>query len=342
MMGTGVSPETRKEKVEELLVGQLSLIVKETAFSINFIEVFTLHIPSCIGGFSRPESRIEKIACMSESISIPVSILLGLIQGLTEFLPISSTAHIRIIPAFLYMPDPGAAYTAVIQLGSLVALLYYFRRDLTAFALAGLRAVDSYRKGEPLSHEALMPVYLIIGTIPVSVSGLLLKDFIKGPFRSLYVIAGSLILFAIFLLIADRAGKKDRQIKDMNWKDAVWIGIGQAFALIPGASRSGTTLTAGLMLGFDRASAMRYSFLLSIPAIALSGFYELIRDFAELKQQGLASLFTGTVVSVVSSYVVVAGLLRFLKTHTAMIFVVYRVALGLFILGLLYLQVLEP
>ncbi|EHQ06992.1 undecaprenyl-diphosphatase UppP [Leptonema illini] len=279
---------------------------------------------------------------MSESISIPVSILLGLIQGLTEFLPVSSTAHIRIIPAFFYMPDPGAAYTAVIQLGSLVALLYYFRRDLTAFALASLKAVDSYRKGEPLSHEALMPVYLLIGTIPVSVFGLLLKDYIKGPFRSLYVIAGSLIVFAFFLFIADRIGKKDRQIKEMNWKDAVWIGLGQAFALIPGASRSGTTLTAGLLLGFDRAAAMRYSFLLSIPAIALSGFYELIKDFGELQQQGLVSLLVGTLVSVVSSYVVVAGLLRFLRTHTTMVFVVYRVAMGLFILGLLYTQVLEP
>lgn len=279
---------------------------------------------------------------MSESISIPVSILLGLIQGLTEFLPVSSTAHIRIIPAFFYMPDPGAAYTAVIQLGSLVALLYYFRRDLTAFALASLKAVDSYRKGEPLLHEALMPVYLLIGTIPVSVFGLLLKDYIKGPFRSLYVIAGSLIVFAFFLFIADRIGKKDRQIKEMNWKDAVWIGLGQAFALIPGASRSGTTLTAGLLLGFDRAAAMRYSFLLSIPAIALSGFYELIKDFGELEQQGLTSLLVGTLVSVVSSYVVVAGLLRFLRTHTTMVFVVYRVAMGLFILGLLYTQVLEP
>lgn len=279
---------------------------------------------------------------MSESISIPVSILLGLIQGLTEFLPVSSTAHIRIIPAFIYMPDPGAAYTAVIQLGSLAALLYYFRRDLTAFALASLKAFDSYRKGEPLTHEALMSVYLMIGTIPVSVFGLLLKDYIKGPFRSLYVIAGSLIVFALFLLVADRMGKKDRQIKEMNWKDAVWIGLGQAFALIPGASRSGTTLTAGLLLGFDRAAAMRYSFLLSIPAIALSGLYELIKDFGELQKQGLISLLIGTLVSIVSSYVVVAGLLRFLRTHTTMIFVVYRVAMGLFILGLLYTQVLEP
>lgn len=279
---------------------------------------------------------------MSESISIPVSILLGLIQGLTEFLPVSSTAHIRIIPAFFYMPDPGAAYTAVIQLGSLVALLYYFRRDLTAFALASLKAVDSYRKSEPLTHEALMPLYLIIGTIPISVFGLLLKDYVKGLFRSLYVIAGSLIVFALFLLVADRMGKKDRQIKEMNWKDAVWIGLGQAFALIPGASRSGTTLTAGLLLGFDRAAAMRYSFLLSIPAIALSGLYELIKDFGELQKQGLISLLIGTLVSIVSSYVVVAGLLRFLRTHTTMIFVVYRVAMGLFIFGLLYAQVLEP
>ncbi len=279
---------------------------------------------------------------MPEAISIPVAILLGLIQGLTEFLPVSSTAHIRIIPAFFYMPDPGAAYTAVIQLGSLVALLYYFRRDLTAFTLAGFRALKDYRNGNPPSHDALMPLYLFIGTIPVSICGLLLKDYIKGPFRSLYVIAGSLIVFAVLLLFADRLGKKARQVKDMSWKDAVWIGIGQAFALIPGASRSGTTLTAGLMLGFDRASAMRYSFLLGIPAIALSGFYELIKDFGELQQQGLMSLLVGTLVSVVSSYVVVAGLLRFLKTHSTLVFVVYRVAMGLFILVLLYTEILMP
>jgi len=277
-----------------------------------------------------------------EAISIPVSIILGLIQGLTEFIPISSTAHIRIIPAFFYLPDPGAAYTAVIQLGSLVALLYYFRYDLTDFTLAGLAALRSYRKGEKLSHDALMPIYLLIGTIPVSVFGLLLQNYIKGPFRTLYVIAASLIVFAVFLWISDRIGRKNRTIKDMTIVDAFWIGMGQVFALIPGASRSGTTLTAGLLLGLDRAAAMRYSFLLSIPAIALSGVYELIKDFSELKDLGLASLIVGTLVAVVSSYIVIAGILRFLRTHTTLVFVVYRIAMGIFILCLLYFEMVEP
>lgn len=271
-----------------------------------------------------------------EPISVGMAAFLGIVQGLTEFIPISSTAHIRIFPAFFSMTDPGAAFSAVIQLGSLVALLYYFRDDLVKFTLAVLAALKEYKTERTLSHNALMPIYLVIGTIPVSIFGLLLKDFIKGPFRSLYVIAVSLIVFAIFLYFADRFGRKIRKIDEMNWLDAVWIGIGQAFALIPGASRSGTTLTAGLAIGFDRVAAMRYSFLLSIPAIALSGFYELVKDFSELQEQGIYALVVGTLTSVISSYVVIAGVLRYVRTHTTLIFVIYRIGLGIFILGLIY------
>ncbi|MBW7857124.1 MAG: undecaprenyl-diphosphatase UppP [Leptonema sp. (in: Bacteria)] len=273
---------------------------------------------------------------MIESIGPGMAAFLGIVQGLTEFIPISSTAHIRIFPAFFNMPDPGAAFSAVIQLGSLVALLYYFRDDLTKFTLASLNALQNYKKEKTISHDALMPIYLVIGTIPVSIFGLLLKDFIKGPFRSLYVIAASLIVFAIFLYFADRFGRKNRKVEQMNWIDALLIGIGQSFALIPGASRSGTTLTAGLALGFDRSAAMRYSFLLSIPAIALSGLYELVKDFSELQEQGILALVVGTLVSVISSYVVIAGVLRYVRTHTTLVFVLYRIGLGIFILGLIY------
>lgn len=271
----------------------------------------------------------------SETISIPVAILLGLIQGLTEFIPISSTAHIRIIPAFFDMPDPGAAYSAVIQLGSLLALLFYFRKDLTDFTLATIRALSHLREHRQFSHNALMPFYLMLSTIPVSVCGLLFKSYIKGPLRSLYVIAGSLIFFAFLLFLADRLSRRLRTIEQVGWWDALWIGVAQAFALIPGASRSGTTLTMGLALGLDRASAMRYSFLLSIPAIALSGFYELIKDRHELAGRGFDSLAVGTLVSIVSSYVVIAGVLKYLKSHSTFAFVVYRILMGMLILVLL-------
>lgn len=270
------------------------------------------------------------------------AIILGLVQGLAEFIPISSTAHLRIIPAFMQLKDPGAAYSAVLQLGTLLSLVVYFRKDLGEFIMGTYRSVLP-AEGRPLDFaqfrdwdmDARMPYYLIAGTIPVSVFGLMLKDYIVGPFRSLYVISGSLILLAVFLWWSDRTGKKERLVNSITMMDAWWIGMAQALALVPGASRSGTTLMMGLFLGLTRQASMRFSFLLSIPAIGLSGVYELIKDFDELQQLGLEGLLLGTIVAGLSGYIAVAGLLRFLRSHSTFIFVAYRILLGILILVLL-------
>ncbi|MCB1303650.1 MAG: undecaprenyl-diphosphatase UppP [Leptospiraceae bacterium] len=271
------------------------------------------------------------------------AVILGLVQGLAEFIPISSTAHLRVIPAFLQLQDPGAAYSAVLQLGTLLSLVVYFRKDLGEFIMATYRSLFPV-EGQRLDYaqfrqwdlDARMPYYLIVGTIPVSVFGLILKDYITGPFRSLYVIAGSLILLAFFLWWADRSGKKERGVDSITMMDAFWIGMAQSLALVPGASRSGTTLMMGLFLGLTRQGSMRFSFLLSIPAIGLSGLYELVKDFHELQALGLEGLLLGTIVAGLSGYIAVAGLLRFLRTHTTLIFVAYRILLGILILVLLW------
>ncbi|MCR9141176.1 MAG: undecaprenyl-diphosphatase UppP [bacterium] len=284
---------------------------------------------------SRPRGNLAGIM-----VDLFSAVILGIIQGLTEFIPISSTAHLRIASVFLDIPDPGAAYSAVIQLGTLASLLVYFREDLWKFAVAGLQGLAS---GEPFRDQnARMVWYLVLGTIPVSVFGLLLSDYIKGPFRSLYVIAGSLIALGVILWLVDWLSPKNRDIQTLGWKDALWIGLGQSMALIPGSSRSGTTLTVGLMLGFDRYAAMRFSFLLSIPAIALSGVYELIKDFHELESAGLTGLAVGTITAALVGYLTVAGLLRFLRTHTTLPFVLYRIGMGVLLLILLFAGLIEP
>ncbi len=289
---------------------------------------------------------------MKNELDIFLSFLLGSLQGLTEFLPISSTAHLRILPAFLNIPDIGAAYTAVVQLGSLLALLYYFKQDLWNFTIQSINTILKeikqfnnvkllFQNFQHWNYEAKMLIYLIIGTIPISIFGILLKDWIKGPFRSLYVVSFSLIFFAMLLMISDKFGKKNKTIEEFSFVDAIWIGLAQSLALIPGASRSGVTLMAGLFLSFNRESAMRYSFLLSIPAIALSGFYELWKDWSELKALGITSVFVGVFSATIVSYLTIVGLLKFLRRHSTLIFVLYRIALGVLILFLLRYQILK-
>lgn len=271
-------------------------------------------------------------------ITYSQAVFLGLIQGLTEFIPISSTAHLRIVPAFLDLPDPGAAYSAVLQLGTLFSLLLYFRKDIVAFTTAVIRGTLS---GHPFRDpDAKMAWYLVIGTVPISIIGLLFKDFITGDARSLYVISGSLIGLALILLIVDLRAAKIRNIHTINWIDALLIGLGQSMALIPGSSRSGTTLTMGMVLGLTREAAMRFSFLLGIPAIGLSGVYELIQEWNEIRHLGPGGLLVGTIVAFISGYLSVAGLLRYLRTRSTLVFVVYRIALGLLILWLLHRGIL--
>ena len=268
------------------------------------------------------------------------AVVLGLVQGITEFLPISSTAHLRIAPALLGWPDPGAAYSAVIQLGTVAAVVFFFRREIGKLTLA---FIDGLRKRQPFGTlESRLAWYVGIGTIPVCVFGLLLKDWIETSFRSLYVIAWSMIGLAVLLFIAERIAAHRRTISEMNFKDGLTIGFWQALALVPGSSRSGTTITGGLFLGLKREDAARYSFLLSIPATALAGLYEL-RDFVHSTQHPpISMVVVGTAVAFVSGMLAIAGLLRYLRTRTMMVFVGYRLFLGALLLALLGYGVLKP
>ena len=206
-------------------------------------------------------------------MSLLEAVVLGIVQGLTEFIPISSTAHLRIVPAFLGWEDPGAAFTAVTQIGTLIAVFVYFHRDIAALSAAFFRSVLAMKPFQ--SSDSRMAWWILFGTIPIGVFGLLFKDMIETDFRSLYVIAFSLIGLALLLLAAERLGRRNRGMDTMRFSDTQLIGLAQALALIPGASRSGTTITAGLLLNLRREDAARFSFLLSIPAITLSGLYQL-------------------------------------------------------------------
>jgi undecaprenyl-diphosphatase len=259
------------------------------------------------------------------------AIVLGLVQGLTEFLPISSSGHVRIVPAFFGWEDPGAAFTAVIQLGTMAAVLVYFRADLWAIARAWVREIRvPWRQA---SHEAKLGWFIALGTIPISVFGLAFSDQIESGARDLYLIGTALILFSFVMLAAEWVGQRQREITDINERDGLFIGFAQALALIPGISRSGATISAGLFRGFDRAAAARYSFLLSIPAVVLSGLFEL-RDLGEGDSASAGATIVATVMAFASGYAAIAWLLRYLATHTLTVFVVYRIPLGALVLVL--------
>ncbi|HSB69498.1 MAG TPA: undecaprenyl-diphosphatase UppP [Candidatus Methylomirabilis sp.] len=274
-------------------------------------------------------------------MSVIEASVLGLVQGLTEFLPISSIAHLRVVPALLGWLDPGAAFSAVIQLGTLAAVLIYFAGDLRAMAAA---AVQGIRLGRPLgSQEARLAWFILLGTLPIGFCGIAFKRHIEGEWRSLYVIAASLIVLGLLLWIAERTAAFRRGIPEIGWWDSQLIGLAQALALIPGASRSGTTLAAAMFSGLTREAAARYSFLLGIPAIGAAGLFEL----RELLQHGLrgadlGSLLIGILTSAVSGYLAIDLLLRYLRTRTTLVFVWYRLGLGVLLLVLLALGVLQP
>lgn len=267
------------------------------------------------------------------------AIVLGIIQGTTEFIPISSTAHLRIIPALLGWKDIGAAYTAVIQIGTLIATLIYFRKDIFSLTEGFIQAFK--KKDFLTNYESRIFILIIIGTIPISVCGLLFKRFIEGEARGLYVISAALILLAIVLYIAEKVSSKKKDLSEITVKDGIVIGCAQALALIPGSSRSGVTITAGLFRGLKRDVAARYSFLLSIPAIALSGLYELYKERHVLLDENLLSLSIATIVSGVVGYLSIAFLINYLKTRSNLIFIVYRIALGILILILLSNGILQ-
>lgn len=260
------------------------------------------------------------------------AIVLGIAQGLTEFLPISSTAHLRVVPAFAGWDDPGALFTAVVQLGTMLAVVIYFRRDLERITrgwLASLRRPEL--RG---TLDARMGWYVIVATIPIGVLGLAFNDQIETGARNLYLIGTVLIVLGLVLALAERLGRRLREIGEVTRADAIWVGLAQALALVPGTSRSGATITAGLFLGMKREAAARFSFLLSIPAIVLSGLYGLTELITGEDSVSFGALALATAVAFVFGYASIAFLLRWLVTHSTMIFVWYRLALGIAVLAL--------
>jgi undecaprenyl-diphosphatase len=259
------------------------------------------------------------------------AIILGIVQGLTEFLPISSTAHLRLVPAFAGWDDPGTAFTAVVQLGTMAAVLLYFRKDLWNIARAWLRSLrDPAARG---TLDARLGWYLIIGTIPISILGLAFKDKIETDARQLVLIGIALIVLGIVLEIAEKVGRKEREVESLTMRDGILIGCAQACALVPGVSRSGSTISAGLLLGLTREAAARYSFLLSVPAVVLSGLFEL-KDVGDGGGAGAVPTIIATIFAFVVGYASIAWLLKYLTKHPVTIFVVYRVVLGVVVLAL--------
>ena len=254
------------------------------------------------------------------------AVVLGVVQGVSEFLPISSTAHLRIVPDLLGWGDPGAAVSAVIQLGTSVALVVYYLRDLVKL---GKGAVEGLRGGEEGKRDLRLLLGIGLGTIPIVVAGLLLEHKIETTFRSLWIIAATLAGFGLLLAYADRVAARPRRAGDsISIRDSILVGIAQTFALVPGASRSGCTLTGAFLLGLDRSSAARFSFLLSIPAVSAAGLYKLAKEWHSLSGAGLGPLVVATVVSGIVGYLSLDALLRYLRTRSALPFVYYRLALA--------------
>ncbi|UZJ26574.1 undecaprenyl-diphosphate phosphatase [Rhodococcus antarcticus] len=266
------------------------------------------------------------------------ALVLGLVQGLTEFLPISSSAHLRIVSGVFFGGDAGASFTAVTQLGTEAAVLVYFWRDIVRIISAWFRGLrDSSARG----FDYRMGWYVIIGTIPVGVLGLAFKDQIRSGARNLVVIGVTLIVFALVLAAAEKYGRQRRPIEELTLTDGVVMGLAQALALIPGVSRSGGTISAGLFLGLTREAAARYSFLLAIPAVLASGLFSLPDAIhpadlatANLQASGL-QLLVATVLALVVGYASIAWLLRYVVSHTIYVFVYYRIVLGVIVLVLL-------
>ncbi len=268
------------------------------------------------------------------------AVILGIVQGLTEFLPISSTAHLRIVPAFFGWDDPGAAYSAVIQIGTMLAVIIYFLKDLLRIYSKVIK--NLFEKKFITDVDSKLGWYIIIGTIPIIIFGLLLEDLIANEFRSIYLISFTLIFFAIILAIAEKYSKKNLDLNGLTLPKTLIVGIAQSFALIPGASRSGVTITGGLFAGFNRETAARFSFMLSVPAVLLSGVYEFYKIFPQLTQQGALSLIFATVFSFISGILAIEFLLRYLRTHSTYIFIWYRILLGILLLVLININFIKP
>ncbi|GAX37943.1 undecaprenyl-diphosphate phosphatase [Nodularia sp. NIES-3585] len=275
------------------------------------------------------------LAGVQQQMNILQAIFLGFVQGMTEFLPISSSAHLKIVPVALGWGDPGVAFTAIIQLGSIVAVLWYFWDDMTQIIKGATKAI-AVKDYENLDFQLFVGIAL--GTIPILVFGLLIKRFIpdydNSPLRSLTAIAIASIFMSLLLGAAEKLGKRQRDFGHLSIKDGLLMGLAQCLALIPGVSRSGSTITGGLFMSLERETAARFSFLLGIPAITLAGLVEL-KDFLEVGvgNVGMVPMVVGTISSGIFSYLAIAGLIQFLKTQSTWVFIWYRLAFGTAILG---------
>ena len=269
--------------------------------------------------------------------------ILGLVQGLTEFLPISSSGHISIVGQLLpNTSDPGAAFTAITQLGTETAVLLFFWRDIVRIITRWFGSLrGTVDKKDP---DARMGWFIILGSIPIGILGLLLQDYIDAEFRSLWITATMLVVFGVFLGIADRIGREQLELKDLTLKPGILYGFAQALALIPGVSRSGGTITAGLLMGYSRQAAARYSFLLAIPAVFLSGLYKLATSISDGFDEyySVGPTILATIIAFVVGYLMIGWFLKFVSTHSYGLFVWYRIGLGALVFVLLGTGVLVP
>lgn len=286
-------------------------------------------------------SLISQVPSVPEQIGWLEAIVLGVVQGLTEFLPISSTAHVFVISQLAGWPDPGAAFTAVMQIGTECAVLLYFRKDLLRIARAWFGSWSQWRAPRSMGPDARMGWLIIVGTIPIAVLGLLFASLIETAARNLWLVASTLIAFGLVLAAADHWGSKRKPIAQIRLRDGVAFGFGQALALIPGVSRSGATISTGLALGYTREAAARYAFLLAIPAVLASGFYEATK-INDAGPVAWGPTILATVVSFAVGLAVIAWLLRWVSTRSYLPFVIYRLIAGAALIVLLSVGVLTP
>lgn len=267
--------------------------------------------------------------------------ILGLVQGLTEFLPISSSAHLRIVGEFLpNAQDPGAAFTAITQLGTETAVVVFFWRDIVRIIKAWTGSlVGKVPTSDP---DVRMGWLVILGSLPIGILGLLFQDQIESTLRSMWLTATMLIVFGLILAVADAVGKQDRTLEQLTFRHGIFYGFAQALALIPGVSRSGGTITAGLFMGYNREAAARYSFLLAIPAVFASGFFQLVKSFDEPGPYGLGETALATGIAFVVGFVIIGWFLKFVSTRSYGLFVWYRILLGLALFLLLGFGIINP
>lgn len=271
------------------------------------------------------------------------AVVLGIVQGLTEFLPISSSAHVSIVGRLLGQDDPGAAFTAITQLGTEAAVLLYFWRDIVRIVRAWFASLAGrIPRNDP---DAVLGWWVILGTFPIGILGLLLQDWIETDLRSLWITATMLLVFALVILAAERVATQRKELRDLTWRDGLFFGLWQALALVPGVSRSGGTIAGGLFMGYTREAAARYSFLLAIPAVLASGGLQLVKVVtgdAIGSGTGWTAITVATVLAFAVGYAVIAWFMRYITTHTFTPFMIYRIVLALVLFGLLGAGVLQP